>query len=75
MKNIGLIIPFDYKLLSVAAILDVFDTVNRIYAENHRELPFVINIIQTPEQIKKDSNFFHGYLVHPSHPTLLLTSY
>ena len=63
MKNLGLIIPFDYKLLSVAAILDVFDTVNRIYAENHRELPLAINIIQTPEQIKKDSNFFHGYPV------------
>ena len=63
MKNLGLIIPLDYKLLSIAAILDVFDTVNRIYAENHREIPLGINIIQIPEHIKKDCNSFHGYPV------------
>jgi transcriptional regulator GlxA family with amidase domain len=63
MKNLGLIIPLDYKLLSVAAILDVFDTVNRIYVENHLDLPLGINIIQAPEQIKKDCNSFHGYPV------------
>src|SRR5665648_457705 len=63
MKNIGVIIPLDYKLLSIAAILDVFDTVNRIYAEEHRELPIEINIIQSLAQIKKDCNSFHGYPV------------
>ena len=63
MKNLGLIVPFDYKLLSIAAILDVFDTVNRIYAENHRDPPLGINIIQTPDQIKKECNSFHGYPV------------
>jgi len=63
MKNVGLIIPLDYKLLSIAAILDVFDTVNRIYAEEHRELPIEINIVQSPAQIKKECNSFHGYPV------------
>ncbi|HEY3389347.1 MAG TPA: helix-turn-helix domain-containing protein [Prolixibacteraceae bacterium] len=63
MKNVGLIIPHDYKLLSIAAILDVFETVNSIYAESHRELPIGINIIQTPEQIEKNCDSFHGYPV------------
>jgi len=63
MKNLGLIIPLDYKLLSIAAILDVFETVNRIYAENHLESPIEIKIIQSPEQIKRDCSSFHGYPV------------
>lgn len=63
MKNLGLIIPYDYKLLSVAAILDVFDTVNRIYSENKKGIPFDVTIFQTPEQIKKDCGSFHGYPV------------
>lgn len=63
MKNLGLILPSDYKLLSIAAILDVFETVNRIYAESRREIPFMIHIVRTPEQIKKDGCSFHGYPV------------
>lgn len=63
MKKLGLIIPFDYKLLSVAAILDVFETVNRIYAENEKEEPFRIQLIQTPEQIEGNGASFQGYPV------------
>jgi transcriptional regulator GlxA family with amidase domain len=63
MKNIGLIVPQDYKLLSIAAILDVFETVNRIHAETKRDLPFIIRILQLPEQIKKTGNSFHGHKV------------
>ena len=61
MKNLALILPFDYKLLSIAAILDVFETVNRIVAENYLELPVEISIVQSPEQIDKDCSSFHGY--------------
>jgi len=63
MKKLGLIVPFDYKLLSIAAILDVFETVNRIYAENKKALPFAINIFQTLDQIKEGGNLFHGYAI------------
>jgi len=63
MKKLGLIVPFDYKLLSIAAILDVFETVNRICTENKREKPFAIYIVQTQEQIEKDGNLFHNYPV------------
>src|SRR6266542_1514642 len=61
MKQLALLVPYDYKLLSIAAILDVFETVNRIYAEQHKELPFGINIIQEGEQLKKSTTSFHGY--------------
>ena len=65
MKNLGLIVPYDYKLLSIAAILDVFETVNRIYAENQKEVPFMINIVQMPEQISETGTKFHGYTIKP----------
>lgn len=61
MKNVGLIVPSDYKLLSIAAILEVFETVNRIYTENKHEKPFTVHIVRTPEQIKKEGCSFHGY--------------
>jgi len=63
MKNLGLIVPYDYKLLSIAAILDVFETVNRIYAESKHEIPFTIHIVRTTEQIEKEGCLFQGYPV------------
>lgn len=63
MKKLALILPFDYKLLSVAAILDVFDTVNRLYSENLQSKPFDISIIQNEKQIKQNGCSFHGYPV------------
>jgi transcriptional regulator GlxA family with amidase domain len=63
VKKIALVLPYDYKLFSVAAILDVFETVNSIYAKNRKELPFAITIIQTPGQIIQNGRTFHGYPV------------
>ena len=63
MINLGLIVPYDYKLLSIAAILDVFETVNRIYSEENREKPFTINILRTPELIEKEGALLYGYPV------------
>jgi transcriptional regulator GlxA family with amidase domain len=63
MKKLGLIIPYNYRLLSIAAILDVFETVNRLCAENKREIPFEIHVIRTPEQINEEGNSFQGYSV------------
>lgn len=63
MKNLGLIVPSDYKLLSIAAILDVFETTNRVSAENNQEIPFRIHIVRTSEQIETDGSTFHGYPV------------
>lgn len=63
MKNLGLIVPYDYKLLSIAAILDVFESVNKIYIDKRREAPFKITVFQTPAQIKESGAMFHGYRV------------
>lgn len=63
MKNIGLVLPYDYKLFSVATILDVFETVNGIYSKRKMEVPFAITIMQSPEQITRHGRSFHGYPV------------
>ena len=63
MTNLGLIVPYDYKLLSIAAILDVFETVNRIYREENQEKTFVIHLFRTPDQIEKEGSLLYGYPV------------
>jgi len=63
MKKIGLLLPFHYKLLSVAAILDVLETTNRVCEERGEERPFEIVIVQTHGQISEHSNTFHGFPV------------
>jgi len=63
MKNIALLLPYDYKLFSVAAILDVFETVNNIYTKNKKEAAFKITIIQSAEQITTHGRAFHDYPV------------
>lgn len=63
MKNIALLLPYDYKLFSVATILDVFETVNSILIEKKKEAAFKITIIQSQEQITLYGRTFHGYQV------------
>lgn len=63
MKNIGLLLPYDYKLFSVAAILDVFDTVNALCTRQRKEIPFNITIIQSPEQLTHYGRVFHDHPV------------
>ncbi|MDX6183900.1 helix-turn-helix domain-containing protein [Flavobacterium sp. Fl-77] len=58
-KKVGLIIPHDYKLLSIAAILEVFETANKLHNEN--EKPFEIMTFQSAEQISQKQLF--GYEV------------
>ncbi len=56
----GLIVPHDYKLLSIAAILEVFETANKLSKE--AEKPFDIMVFQSASQITKEQVF--GYDVH-----------
>lgn len=63
MKQVLLLLPYDYKLFNVAAILDVFDTVNSIYEHRKKELPFKLSIVQTPAQINMHGTRFHGHPV------------
>lgn len=44
MKNLGILLTHNYRLLSVAAILDVFESVNRFYKVEGRESFFNISL-------------------------------
>lgn len=59
-KKVGLIVPHDYKLLSIAAILEVFETANKLTKET--EKPFEIMIFQSSEQINQERLF--GYEIN-----------
>jgi transcriptional regulator GlxA family with amidase domain len=61
--NIALLLPYDYRLMSVASILDVLETVNARYVNNRRDRPFRISLVQTSEQIGIHGNTFHDYAV------------
>lgn len=63
MKNIALLLPYDYQLLSVASILDVFSTVNSIYAHRGKEIPFHITLVRTREQLADEGADFHHHNV------------
>lgn len=58
-KKVGLLVPHDYKLLSIAAILEVFETANKLSEENKK--PFEIMVFQLAEQINQEHLF--GYNV------------
>ncbi|WP_431244060.1 hypothetical protein ACQ9BO_06500 [Flavobacterium sp. P21] len=59
-KKTGLIVPHDYKLLSIATILEVFETANKLSKD--AEKPFDIMLFQSVEQITQEKLF--GYDVH-----------
>lgn len=64
MKSIGLLLPYDYKLFSVAAVLDVFETLNTLALKAKKEPPFKLYLFQTTEQLVTDGKSFHGYTVN-----------
>lgn len=49
MLQIGILLIRHYKLLSLAAITDVLDTVNKIYHKNDQPAPFKITLVYTSE--------------------------
>lgn len=62
MIKLGLLLTNQYRLLSVAAILDVFENVNRFYREEGQPEPFMISLFYEPD--KKHSQrqtFFNGH--------------
>ena len=60
MKQIGVLLTRNYKLLSIAAILEVFETVN-YYDKNAEKAPsFQINVL-TDEQAAAEQRESFGY--------------
>lgn len=54
MKKIGLLLSADYKLLSVAAVLEVFETVNKFSIADDTPQPFDIYLLASEETIAKN---------------------
>jgi len=57
MIETGLLITKQHRLLSIAAILDVFETVNKLYTSAGQTTPFNITLLHTTG----DSQYFKGY--------------
>src|ERR1700744_452540 len=54
MIETGLLLTKQHRLLSVAAILDVFETVNKFYTSEKRPVPFNITLLHSSEDDKND---------------------
>lgn len=68
MIKLGLLLTNQYRLLSVAAILDVFETVNRIYRTEGKEDPFLISVLcGSQHPLRAEEGCFHGYTLKCIH--------
>lgn len=61
MLHLGVLVTYQYRLLSVAAILDVFETVNNFYKTEGKEPFFNINLLYAGD--KPAADYFDRY--HP----------
>lgn len=59
MIQVGVLMPKNFRLLSIAAILDVFDTVNGFYRRDHLDAPFAINLVTVDDK-------HYNFSEHPS---------
>ncbi|WP_199117474.1 GlxA family transcriptional regulator [Pedobacter sp. ASV28] len=64
MKRIGLLLSKDYKLLSVAAVLEVFETVNKFSVADQKDIPFDIYLLAGDETIAHTKEAL-GYQLTP----------
>jgi transcriptional regulator GlxA family with amidase domain len=64
MKQLGVLLTDHYRLLSVAAILDVFESVNQFYISNRKEPVFNINLFSADiATLNSKSTEFNGYQI------------
>ncbi len=61
MLNLGILLTNRYRLLSVAAILDVFESVNRFYVNEGKEPAFNINLFCAAD--KSSNTEFDGHSI------------
>ena len=66
MLQVAVLIPDQYKLLSIAALLDVLETVNRHYRDRQLSEPFSISLILPSEEGSGDPFFqkYHAKNIH-----------
>lgn len=63
MKKIAVLLTKDYKLLSVAAILEVFETVNKFHKNDQLDTPFEVMIVASPELVGTTTEIFGYHLM------------
>lgn len=61
MIQVGILITRQYRLLSVAAILDVLETVNKFYQHNAEPLPYNISLLHLESDVDKFKTPYWGY--------------
>jgi len=61
MIETGLLLTKQHRLLSVAAILDVFETVNKFYSGEGQQIPFNITLLHSSETDKKGIDTLMDY--------------
>lgn len=62
MIKLGLLLTNQYRLLSVAAILDVFETVNKLYLQDGHPAPFQIDLFCSDDSLLSNpGTYFYGY--------------
>jgi transcriptional regulator GlxA family with amidase domain len=63
MKQLGILLTDHYRLLSVAAILDVYETVNQLYINNQKDPVFNITLLSAEPELHGQSAEFKGYQI------------
>ncbi len=61
MVQIGLLLPNQYRLLSIAAILDVFETVNKFYTKTDQAAPFNITLLHHKDDKYEQTDMIMNY--------------
>jgi transcriptional regulator GlxA family with amidase domain len=61
MLQVGILITRQYRLLSVAAILDVFETVNKFYDQSGEQHPYSISLLHQEGDSERFITPFWGY--------------
>ncbi|EHQ30606.1 GlxA family transcriptional regulator [Mucilaginibacter paludis] len=61
MIQIGVLLTRQYRLLSLAAVLDVFETVNRFYSESDKPKPYHISLLYLESDSQKITNPYLDY--------------
>jgi len=61
MVQIGLLLPNQYRLLSLAAILDVLETVNKFYTQNGQTAPFNITLLHARDSRYEYTDMIMNY--------------
>jgi len=61
MVQVGLLLTKNYRLLSIAAILDVFDTVNKLYSKSGEDVPFNISLLYHQDDQYQHADMIMSY--------------